>query len=89
MLLVDDYGYEEMTGENTEHTIDGIKVKPEISWTDFLVCYWLIVGAIIILNLFIGELLILHLTLIRRFNRLRIDFHSLMSFNNFNEFSRL
>ncbi|KAL5255648.1 hypothetical protein ACHWQZ_G011029 [Mnemiopsis leidyi] len=54
MLLVDDYGYEEMTGENTEHTIDGIKVKPEISWTDFLVCYWLIVGAIIILNLFIA-----------------------------------
>ena len=59
MLLVDDYGYEEMTGSETEHTlsIDGteITVKPEISWTDFLVCYWLIVGAIIILNLFIGK----------------------------------
>ncbi|XP_063695249.1 transient receptor potential cation channel subfamily V member 5-like isoform X2 [Bolinopsis microptera] len=56
MLLVDDYGYEEMTnlkfdipvGETT------VIVKPEVSWTDFLVCYWLLVGAIIILNLFIA-----------------------------------
>ena len=54
---MDDYGYEEMT--NITHVVtvgeSTVIVKPEVSWTDFLVCYWLLVGAIIILNLFIGK----------------------------------
>ena len=57
MLLVDDYGYEEMTNITHDVTVGEttVIVKPEVSWTDFLVCYWLLVGAIIILNLFIGK----------------------------------
>ena len=55
MLLVDDYGYDgDMKNMTVDHS-DTITLKPEIAWSDFLVSYWLIMGAIIILNLFIGQ----------------------------------
>ena len=55
MLLVDDYGYDDEMRGMTADTQLGTQVTPEVSWTDFLVSYWLLVGAIIILNLFIGN----------------------------------
>ena len=57
MLLVDDYGYETISEYETNVSIadKSISVSPEISWTDMVVAYWLFFGAIIVLNLFIGE----------------------------------
>ena len=54
MLLVDDYGYENI--RNLEYSVPNstVTVRPETGWTDFVVSYWLLFGAIIILNLFIG-----------------------------------
>lgn len=56
MLLVDDYGYDgDMKNMSVAHPDgDTTTLKPQIGWTDFLVSYWLIMGAIIILNLFIA-----------------------------------
>ena len=60
MLLVDDYGYEVI--QATKVTVDGVdgedgvEYTPETWWSDIIVSYWLMFGAIIILNLFIGKL---------------------------------
>ena len=60
MLLVDDYGYDDEMRGMTADTQLGTQVTPEVSWTDFLVSYWLLMGAIIILNLFIGNSYLAH-----------------------------
>ena len=54
MLLVDDYGYDNIRDLEFSVHNSTVKVKPETGWTDFVVSYWLLFGAIIILNLFIG-----------------------------------
>ena len=59
MWLVDDYGYEDLTGDPSKIDVEvngaSESVEPGVTWTDFVVSFWLIVGAIIILNLFIGD----------------------------------
>ena len=54
MLLVDNYGYKEMKNMTVDHS-DTITLKPEIAWTDYLVVNWLFMGAIIFMNMFIGQ----------------------------------
>ena len=57
MLLVDDYGYDDIrniTYEVEDDKGDTVTLSPQTAWTDCIVFTWLLVGAIVILNLFIG-----------------------------------